>query len=188
MSSNRKSRAGMDRRVQVLGASALALGPAVVVSCGTALTTSHARLLRRFSETVCVNFDQDEAGQRAARKSLEVLLGEGLRVRVVELPEGHDPDSFLRAEGGDAYRRRLEEAPEALEWLMRRAEEANDVSSPEGKARFLGALLPVLIRVETRAGHGAGRAGIEEDYRDHWRRIIEWYDTHFQKAIEEEGG
>jgi DNA primase len=119
-----------------------------VATCGTALTPSHGRLLRRFAETVCVNFDQDEAGQRAARKSLEVLLGEGLRVRVVELPEGHDPDSFLRAEGGDAYRRRLEEAPEALEWLMRRAEEAHDVSSPEGKARFLGALLPALVRVE----------------------------------------
>jgi hypothetical protein len=38
-----------------------------------------------------------------------------------------------------------------------------------------------------RAGHGAGRAGTEEDYRDHWRRIIEWYDTHFQKALEKEG-
>jgi len=120
-----------------------------VATCGTALTPSHGRLLRRFADTVCVNFDQDEAGQRAARKSLEVLLGEGLRVRVVELPEGHDPDSFLRAEGGDAYRRRLEEAPEALEWLMRRAEEAHDVSSPEGKARFLGALLPVLVRVDS---------------------------------------
>jgi dipeptidyl aminopeptidase/acylaminoacyl peptidase len=38
------------------------------------------------------------------------------------------------------------------------------------------------------AGHGAGRAGSEEDYRDHWGRIIEWYDTHFQKALEKEGG
>jgi DNA primase len=120
-----------------------------VATCGTALTPSHGRLLRRFADTVCVNFDQDEAGQRAARKSLEVLLGEGLRVRVVELPDGHDPDSFLRAEGGDAYRRRLEDAPEAVEWLMGRAERAFDVGSPEGKARFLAALLPVLVRVES---------------------------------------
>jgi len=120
-----------------------------VATCGTALTPSHGRLLRRFGDTVCVNFDQDEAGQRAARKSLEVLLGEGLRVRVVELPDGHDPDSFLKEEGGDAYRRRLEGAPEALEWLMRRAEETHDVASPEGKSRFLATLLPVLVRVES---------------------------------------
>jgi DNA primase len=150
-----------------------------VATCGTALTPSHGRLLRRFADTVCVNFDQDEAGQRAARKSLEVLLGEGLRVRVVELPEGHDPDSFLKAEGGDAYRRRLNEAPEALEWLMRRAEEVHDVSSPEGKARFLGALLPVLVRVESPVerqawlARAAERGGLDEAAaREELRRAL----------------
>ena len=73
----------------------------VVATCGTALTGAHARLLKRFAETAVLNFDQDEAGQKAARKSLEVLLEEGVRVRIVELPEGHDPDTFLKAEGAD---------------------------------------------------------------------------------------
>src|SRR5512134_1732671 len=73
-----------------------------VATCGTALTGSHARLVHRFAERVTLNFDQDEAGQKAARKSFDVLLEEGLRVSVVELPEGHDPDSFLKAAGGDA--------------------------------------------------------------------------------------
>ena len=95
-----------------------------VATCGTALTGQHARLLRRFAETAVLNFDQDEAGQKAARKSLEVLLEEGIRVRIVELPEGHDPDTYLKAEGAEAYRKRLDEAPEAVEWLMRRAESA----------------------------------------------------------------
>jgi DNA primase len=119
-----------------------------VATCGTALTGAHARLLRRFADTVCVSFDQDEAGKRAAGKSLETLLEAGPRVRVVELPEDHDPDSFLKAEGGDAYRRRIEEAPEALEWLMRRAEREHDVSSPAGKAGFLTALMPALVRIQ----------------------------------------
>jgi len=118
-----------------------------VATCGTALTSSHARLLRRFTETACLNFDQDDAGQRAASKSIEILLEEGLRVRVVELPAGHDPDTYLRDEGAEAYRQRLHEAPEAVEWLMRRAERAHDVSSPGGKAAFLAALLPALVRV-----------------------------------------
>jgi DNA primase len=119
-----------------------------VATCGTALTGAHARLLRRFTDTVCVSFDPDEAGLRAAGKSLETLLEEGLRVRVVGLPEEHDPDTFLKAEGGDAYRRRLEEAPEGVEWLMGRAEREHDVSTPAGKAGFLTALMPALVRVQ----------------------------------------
>jgi DNA primase len=150
-----------------------------VATCGTALTGSHARLLRRFAETVCVNFDQDEAGQRAARKSLDVLLGEGLRVKVVELPKGHDPDTFLRDEGAEAYRRCLDEAPEALEWLMRRVEETVDIVTPEGKGRFLSALLPTLVRVESAVERSAWlaraveRGGLDEAAaREELRRAL----------------
>ncbi|MEE8218770.1 MAG: DNA primase [Vicinamibacteria bacterium] len=150
-----------------------------VATCGTALTASHARLLRRFAETICVNFDQDEAGQRATRKSLEVLLGEGLRVRVVELTEGHDPDSYLKAEGGDAYRQRIEEAPEGMVWLMRQAEQAHDLGSPEGKAGFLSALLPALTRIENAVersawlSRAAERGGLDESAaREEMRRAM----------------
>ena len=80
-----------------------------------------------------MNFDQDEAGQKAARKSLDVLLEEGLKVHVVELPAGDDPDTFLKADGGDAYRARLDEAPPAMEWLIRRAALENDTETPGGQ-------------------------------------------------------
>ncbi len=118
----------------------------VVATCGTALTGSHARLLKRFAETVVLNFDQDEAGQKAARKSLELLLEEGVRVRIVELPEGHDPDTYLKAEGALAYRQRVDEAPEAVEWLMRRAVTRHPLQSPAGKAAFFADVLPALMR------------------------------------------
>ena len=65
-----------------------------IATCGTALTPSHARLLRRFAPRVVLSFDCDEAGRRAADRSGELLLGEGIEVRVLTLPEGHDPDSF----------------------------------------------------------------------------------------------
>jgi DNA primase len=120
-----------------------------VATCGTALTGGHARLLRRFTERVVVNFDQDDAGQKAARKSLDILVEEGLKAHVVELPEGHDPDTFLKAEGADAYRRALDEAPAAMEWLIRRAAAENDTRTPEGKAAYLNALLPSLRRIES---------------------------------------
>jgi DNA primase len=136
-----------------------------VATCGTALTSGHARLLRRYTERVVVNFDQDAAGQRAARKSLDLLLDEGLKVHVVELPAGHDPDSFLKAEGGDAYRRRLEQAPPYMEWLIRQAAAENDTRTPEGKAAFLNALLPSLTRITSAVERAAWLPAIVEQGR-----------------------
>ncbi len=133
-----------------------------VATCGTALTSQHARLVGRWAETVVLNFDQDEAGQKAARKSLEVLLDEGLRVRIVELPEGHDPDTYLKAEGAEAYRKRVDEAPEAVEWLMRRAETTSDPASPAGKAAFFAAVLPALVRTANAVERQAWLARVVE--------------------------
>ncbi len=120
-----------------------------VASCGTAMTAAHARLLHRFSDRVIVNFDQDEAGRKATLKSLEILTEEGLDVRVVSLPEGHDPDTYLREAGADAYRERLLAAPVYMEWLISRAAAENDTKTPQGKAAYLNALLPSLAKVES---------------------------------------
>jgi DNA primase len=133
-----------------------------VATCGTALTAGHARLLRRFTERVVVNFDQDEAGQKAARKSLDILVEEGLKPHVVELPEGHDPDTFLKAEGPEAYRRALDEAPPYMEWLIRRSAAENDIRSPAGKAAYLNALLPSLRRIESAVERAAWLPAIVE--------------------------
>jgi DNA primase len=120
-----------------------------VATCGTALTQSHARLLRRFAEKVVVNFDQDEAGQKAARKSLDVLAGEGLRVHVVELPKDDDPDSFVRAQGVAAYRERLDAALPWMQWLIEKAAAENDTKTPPGKAAYVEAILPSLAKLES---------------------------------------
>jgi DNA primase len=139
-----------------------------VATCGTALTPGHARLLHRFAERVLVNFDQDDAGQKAARKSFDILLEEGLSARVVELPAGDDPDTYLKASGASAYRERLAAAPEAMEWLMRRAVAHHDLASPAGKAAYIEELLPTLARVDSAVERAAWlrrfaeRGGIDE--------------------------
>ena len=133
-----------------------------VATCGTALTAGHARLLRRFTDRVAVNFDQDAAGIKAARKSVEVLLEEGLRVHIVELPEGHDPDTYLKAEGAEAYRKRLAEAPDFMEWLIRRASVENNLGTPAGKAEYLAALLPTLTQIESPVERSAWLSVIAE--------------------------
>jgi DNA primase len=161
-------------------ARALEAGVATAVAtCGTALTSFHGRLLHRFTEKVAVNFDQDDAGQNAARKSLDVLMEEGLRVHVVELPRDHDPDTFLKEKGGSAYVQRLDSAPEAMSWMIRRAADENDTRTPHGKAAYLQALLPVLVKIESaveRAAwlpHIAERGGLDEAAaREELRRAL----------------
>jgi len=133
-----------------------------VATCGTALTPSHARLLRRFAEKVVVNFDQDEAGQKAARKSLDILAGEGLSVHVVTLPQGHDPDSFVKAEGGKAYAERLDAALPWIEWLIKNAAAEHDTKTPAGKAAYFEAILPSLARVESAVERSAWLSVIVE--------------------------
>ena len=150
-----------------------------VATCGTALTGSHARLVHRFAERVILNFDQDEAGQKAARKSFDVLLEEGLHVQVVELPPGDDPDTYVKSAGGEAYRERLAAAPEALDWLMGRAASAHDLSSPSGKAAYIEAILPTLSKVESAVERSAWlrriaeHGGIDEaSVRDEMKRFL----------------
>jgi DNA primase len=150
-----------------------------VATCGTAMTQAHARLLHRFTEKVVVNFDQDEAGQKAARKSLDILVGEGLAVHVVELPEGEDPDTYLKAFGAEAYRGRILEAPPYMDWLIRRAAAQNDTRTPAGKAAYLEALLPSLVAIESAVERAAWlpavveRGGLDEGAaREELRRAM----------------
>ncbi len=92
--------------------------PQVVATCGTALTTEHARLLKRYVQRVILLFDQDAAGKRATFKAMSVLQEEGVPAAVIELPAGEDPDSFLREQGVDAFRQRLEKARSVMDLFI----------------------------------------------------------------------
>jgi len=83
----------------------------VVASCGTAFTENQAALLRRYVERAVLLFDGDAAGIRAAWKSAGTFLAAGLTVRIVALPSGHDPDSFVREKGADELMTVIAEAP-----------------------------------------------------------------------------
>ena len=81
-----------------------------VATLGTAFTEFHARLLKRYVETVVLVFDGDSAGLRASERSLPLLLKEGLKVKVLSLPDGQDPDDFIREKGRQAFQERLDSA------------------------------------------------------------------------------
>lgn len=92
--------------------------PQVVATCGTALTTEHARLLKRYVQRVVLLFDQDAAGKQATFKAMTVLQEEGVPASVIELPSGEDPDSFIQGQGAEAFRVRLEKARSVMDLFM----------------------------------------------------------------------
>ena len=94
---------------------------AVAVS-GTSFTKEHALLLKRYADTVNLLFDADPAGQSAAERCAEHLFSVGLDVRVILLPEGHDPDSYVREEGSDSLKERISESLSYFEFVERVAD------------------------------------------------------------------
>ncbi|HWP85840.1 MAG TPA: DNA primase [Terriglobia bacterium] len=122
--------------------------PNVVASCGTALTSWQARLLAKYANEVIVNYDPDSAGVAATDRSLQILLEEGLTVRVLRLTGGLDPDLFIREKGPDAYRAALEAAPPFFHYLVGRALELHGTASPEAKLGSVNFILPYLSRVQ----------------------------------------
>ena len=139
-----------------------------VATCGTALTSRQIGVLRRHCDTVIVNFDSDAAGQTAAERSVELLLREGMNVRVLELPGGMDPDEFCRASGADEYRSELERAPRYFQWLLDRSRNRFDLATAEGRKKAFEwllepvKLLPDEIQRATTVTELAEHIGLDE--------------------------
>ncbi len=119
----------------------------VTASCGTSLTESQIRLLGRYSRRVVMNYDPDSAGVAATERSLALLLEEGFEAKVLALPEGLDPDSFLRKKGPAAYRQLLATAPTYIDYLTDRALATHGAETPEARVAVANAIAPYLARV-----------------------------------------
>lgn len=119
----------------------------VVALCGTALTTAQARTLKRFTPKVVLSLDADAAGQGAAARSSELLVGEGFQVNVALMPAGSDPDTFIRRDGGAAYVERLKGSRPYLEFLLDRAAEGLDLARPDHRKSFLDSMLRVAALI-----------------------------------------
>jgi DNA primase len=119
----------------------------VVAPLGTAFTLSQAKLLRRYAASVVLLFDSDAAGKKAVRAAQPLLSEAGLPARVVTMPPGDDPDSFIRGRGAESMKRLVESAPSMVEYLIEAA--ASEAGSdPHAKAAAIEALGPVLASVE----------------------------------------
>ena len=122
-------------------------GLPVVATCGTALTTAQAQLLRRFASKAVLSFDPDQAGQSAAERSCELLVSEGFDVNVALLPDGLDPDTFIQRHGREGYVERLRQSRPYLEFLLDRAAAEFDLSRDDSRRAYLQKMLGIAARI-----------------------------------------
>ena len=116
----------------------------IVAPQGTAFTEQHARIIKRYANEVVLCFDSDNAGQNAAVRALDHLLASGLAVRVAVVPSPHDPDSFIKANGGEAFRKLVEGAEGFYDYYLNRLGETNDANSDKGRLAILKSMAEAL--------------------------------------------
>ncbi len=119
----------------------------VVAPQGTAFTDPHARMLKRLAKEVVICFDADRAGQNAAQRSIDILLKEGLQVRIARIPQGEDPDSLLRKQPVAVFETILREAKDYSRHLLDTACEEEDISSPRGRGAVAQKMSQVIAKI-----------------------------------------
>ncbi|OEG71046.1 hypothetical protein ATZ36_03065 [Candidatus Endomicrobiellum trichonymphae] len=123
----------------------------VVATLGTAFTQNHAKLVSRYSDSVTLLFDSDDAGRAAAQRSLEILVGDGIECRVSALPEHVDADEYLNQYGKESFLKLLEDSSKsAIDFMIERVlgglSSDGIKNSPEIKAKSVSALLNFAAR------------------------------------------
>jgi len=124
--------------------------PNAVATLGTACTNDHVQKLSRFTDAVVFSFDGDGAGRRAARKALDGALAFATDVRSIKflfLPQEHDPDSFIRAHGAEAFADYVKQATPLSRFLVESASEGCDLNTAEGRAHLSSNAKPMWMQL-----------------------------------------
>lgn len=138
----------------------------MVAPQGTAFTSEHARIIKRYCNEVVLCFDSDEAGQKAAVRVLDDLLGSGLAIRVATVPAPHDPDSFIKANGAAAFQELIAKAEGFFDYYLGRLCRINDIRTDKGQHAVLSAMAEAVQKTndpalfEKYAQRTAARLGV----------------------------
>ena len=118
-----------------------------VASLGTALTSGHASLLKRYTEEVLLLYDSDEAGIRAALRAIPILREAGVNAKVVSLKPYKDPDEFIKNMGAEAFEERLLNASDSFLFRVHTGEAEADMETPQGQNRFFEECARMLLEL-----------------------------------------
>ena len=115
-----------------------------VAPLGTAFTEEQANLLARYTKEVLLTMDADEAGQKAIKRASEILEKTGLKTRVISIPDGKDPDEFIKKNGPDRFRALIEGAVSDIEYKLLMAAKDIDLDADDGKLKYLSAAAEII--------------------------------------------
>ncbi|HKN85530.1 MAG TPA: DNA primase [Nitrospiraceae bacterium] len=173
--------AGRDSRLVIVEGyfDAIALHQAgitnVAATLGTALTPDHLTIIRRFAQKVVLLFDPDPAGVRAALRTLDLFVGSGLGVTVISLPDGHDPDTFIKEQGPDAFRELQERAPSLLDFAVEQSLQRAVSGSIDDRLRSVDEILRILQKTTHRIEQEECMRRVAERLGLSQQRLIERY-------------
>ncbi|MCR4807482.1 MAG: DNA primase [Lachnospiraceae bacterium] len=119
-----------------------------VGALGTALTSGHVNLLKRYTENVLLCYDNDEAGVKANLRAIPILRGAGLSAKVINLSPHKDPDEFIKNLGADEFEMRIRNAENAFYYEIRMLERDYDLNDPDGRTRFTNEVAKKLLKFE----------------------------------------
>jgi DNA primase len=141
----------------------------VVATCGTALTSKQASMLRNHAETAVLVFDSDPAGRAATEKGFDILLEHGMNVKVVILPDGQDPDSFIHEQGTEKFLEKIRNAKPFIESYIDALIQETPGKTPADKVKMANQVLPLLAKVSNLVERNAwlekftSKAGIDDN-------------------------
>lgn len=121
-----------------------------VASLGTALTENQGRLLRKYAEEIIIAFDADTAGKAATIRSLDLLSGMGCSVKVLNIPDGNDPDDFMRENGPKKFKELADNSMSLVEYKISYLKKQIDTSDTEGKIKFINKVAQVISKLDSR--------------------------------------
>ena len=136
-----------------------------VASLGTALTSGHASLLKRYTQEVLLLYDSDDAGVRAALRAIPILREAGITSRVVSLNPHKDPDEFIKALGGEEFEKRLEQAMDSFMFRIHMAQKEFTMEEPQGQNRFFERCAQMLLELSDELERNLYIEAIVKDYR-----------------------
>ncbi|MHB9925226.1 DNA primase [Clostridium botulinum] len=115
-----------------------------VASLGTALTTNQARLLKRYADKVIISYDSDTAGQLATQRGLEILKDVGLGVEILTVPDGKDPDQFVKAHGKESYLKLVKEALPLIEYKIKISKQDLNIGDKRQAIQYIDRYIKII--------------------------------------------
>lgn len=119
----------------------------IVASSGTALTEDQIRLISRFTRTITIVYDADSAGSKAAMRGVDLILQHDLDVHVAPLPEGDDPDTFVRRNGGEAFQSLVQNSVSFIDFISKAFEQQGKLESAEGQTHAVRVIVQTISKV-----------------------------------------